>query len=252
MKAEHLNKKSIYLPRVGSTNRELFKEVESGSLPEGAVLWTDDQHDGRGMGNSTWESIKGLNITASFLLYPEFLEPEKQFYLNKAISLSVYDTVSSLLQNEFKTEIKWPNDILVDGNKVAGILIENLIQGSKIKCTVAGIGINVNQTQFENYPLKPTSLKKLTGKHFDIKESISILSGFVEERYNLLKSDPKNLLDKDYLSKLYRYQLWANYKTKGKEFEAKICGIDKYGKLLLETKFGNIESYDLKEVEFVD
>ena len=252
MKTKHTSKKNIYLPRVDSTNRELFRIKDSKSLPEGTVLWTDEQYSGKGMGSSTWESEKGLNITASFLLFPEFLEPENQFYLNKAISLSVCDTVADILKDEFRTEIKWPNDILVNENKIAGILIENIIQGSMLKCTVAGIGINMNQTLFGDYPIKPTSVKLLTGKRFVVTEAIDILSGHLQQRYKALKNDNTKLLDEDYLNKLYRFQKAANYRANFKSFKGKICGIDKFGKLLLETSKGNIKAYDFKEVQFID
>jgi len=252
MESKHFSKKNIYLPLVDSTNRELFRTIESASLPEGTVLWADEQVAGKGMGNNKWESKKGLNITASFLLFPEFLEPEKQFYLNKAVSLGVYDTLADILKDSFKIEVKWPNDILVENKKIAGILIENIIQGSKIKCTVTGIGINVNQTKFGKYPMPPTSLKLLTGKNYVVREVISLLSKYLQKRYEMLRHDTGGLLDGDYLSKLHKFQTMANYRAKGVSFRAKICGVDKYGKLLLETDHGHIEAFDFKEVEFID
>ena len=245
------NIKMIYMPRVDSTNRELFRLLETKTFPEGTVLWTDEQYSGKGMGNAIWDSRKGLNITASFLLFPKFLKPENQFYLNKAVSLSVLDTVVALLDGKYKTKIKWPNDILVDEKKIAGILIENTIQGSVIKFSVAGIGINVNQTKFTDYQIPPTSLKLLTGKSYVVSECIDILSQSLQNRYNLLKNNSKETLDNAYLSKLYRFQTISNYRTNTGSFQAKICGIDNFGKLLLEKMDGKVEAFDFKEVQFL-
>lgn len=246
------NVKKIHIPRVDSTNRELFRMLESETLPEGTVLWTDEQYSGKGMGNTSWESEKGLNVTASFLLFPKFLKPEDQFYLNKVISLSVLDTITDLLKNNHKAEIKWPNDIIAADKKIAGILIENIIQGTEMKCTVAGIGININQTSFVNYPMAPTSLKLLTGKSYNISDCIEKLSNNLQIRYELFKNSSRELWDKDYLNNLYRFQTMANYRTTERSFRAKICGIDKYGKLLLETTGGHVEVFDFKEVQFID
>ncbi len=244
--------KNIYLPRVDSTNSEFFRLIETCCPPEGTVIWTDHQYAGRGLGKTTWESEKGKNIIASFLFYPRFLEPEKQFYLVKTVSLGVSDAVAHILKNDFKISIKWPNDILAEEKKIAGILTENIIQGRTIKYSVAGIGINANQTGFGALQVKATSLKNLTGKYYDIPECIGILSEKIQRRYEILKNDQQECLDNDYLDRLFRYGEKAKYRKGKKVFEATIRGVNKYGKLLLETKYGEIEAFDYKEVQFVD
>ncbi len=252
MEGKHLGKTNIYLPSVDSTNCEIFRLIKTYSFPEGMVLWTDHQYAGRGLENTKWESEKGMNIIASFLFYPRFLTPEKQFYLIKTFSLGTCDAVNNILQDNYKVEIKWPNDIFINGRKIAGILTENIIQGSMIKYTVVGIGINANQTRFSSFQSTATSLKLLTGENHNIQECINILSDKVQKRYMMLKSNLQTRLDNDYLSSLYRYLEKADYRTEDKSFEATIRGIDKYGKLLLQHTDGSIEAYDFKEVKFVD
>ena len=252
MNYQHINKNVIYIPRTDSTNREMFRLIEKNPPPEGTIIWSEEQYSGKGLGKAVWESERGMNITASYLFYPEFIEPENQFDLNKAISLGVYDAIKSILQTNFHVWIKWPNDILVDDKKIAGILTENIIQGSEIKYTVAGVGINANQTEFSNFPRTPASLKLLTGTNYNIPECIDILFYNLENRYLMLKNGLKKQLNHDYLNKLYKYGKKANYRANDKTFTATIYGVDKYGKLLLENQDGKIEAYDFKEVELID
>lgn len=252
MDRKYSGQRNIYLPSIDSTNNELFRIIETRYLPEGTVLWTDHQYAGRGLGKTIWESEKGKNIIASLLFYPQFLEPAKQFYLLKTISLGVCDAVDNFLKNRFTISIKWPNDVLVGEKKIAGILIENIIEGGAIKCSVAGIGINANQRGFGDLQSKATSLKNLTGKYYDIPECIAILSEKIQRRYDILKRDRHDRLDNDYLDRLFRYGEKAKYRSGERVFEAIICGVDKYGKLLLKNEYGNIESFDYKELQFVD
>src|SRR5690606_20336083 len=118
-----------------------------------------------------WLSQKGMNLTFSILLRPDFLEPKKQFLLTMAISLAIAEALQNILGGIHHVQVKWPNDIYVDGEKIAGILIENSIRGKHWNHAVVGIGLNVNQEQFQEVGLKrngqvgsPTSLKLLTAK----------------------------------------------------------------------------------------
>ncbi len=252
MNHQNIIKNKIYVSSIDSTNREMFKLIKRNKLTEGTVLWTNDQHSGKGLDKAIWESDKGMNITASYLFCPEFLEPENQFDLNKAISLGVYDAIKSILQTNFYVWIKWPNDILVNEKKIAGILTENIIQGSEIKYSVAGVGINANQTKFSKFPRTPTSLKLLTGNNYNISECVDILFYNLEKRYLMLKNGLKEQLNHDYLNNLYKYGEKANYHANDKTFMATICGVDKHGKLLLKNKNGKIIAFDFKEVRFID
>ncbi len=252
MRNQQFGQKNIYLSRVDSTNNEMFRLLENKFLPEGTVLWTDEQYSGKGLGNNIWDSKNGLNITASFLLYPDFINPEDQIHLNKITSLAVFDTVSEILQSGFVIHIKWPNDIITEGKKIAGILIEHTIQGSMIHNTVVGVGININQTRFDDFLHKATSLKLITGNTYDISSCINKLSFNLEKHYKAFRNIPGYEIDEIYLSRLYKYREKAVYESNGKRFQAYINGVDKYGKLLLKHANGNIKAYDIKEVSLVN
>ena len=93
----------------------------------GAVVIAERQSRGRGQRGNSWSSSAGANLTFSVVLCPGFLEAAQQFYLSKAVSLAVCDTVESF---GVRPQVKWPNDIYIDGRKVAGILIENDLAGN--------------------------------------------------------------------------------------------------------------------------
>jgi BirA family biotin operon repressor/biotin-[acetyl-CoA-carboxylase] ligase len=122
----------ITLKEVDSTNTFL-KDALSKSTPllDGSVIMADRQLAGRGQSGNSWISEAGKNLTFSVLLNPVFLAIERQFDLNMAVSLALNDFF-----NKYKIQaatIKWPNDSYINNKKVAGILIENILQGNKIK-----------------------------------------------------------------------------------------------------------------------
>jgi len=243
----------IYVNKTDSTNRKLQEMATNEKrFPEGTLLWTKEQYSGKGMGENKWDSEKEKNITASFIFYPQFLEPEKQFYLSKTISLGIYDTLKSILPEIDELKIKWPNDILVNNKKIGGILIENQVQGEIIKSCIAGIGINANQTTFGNFSYPATSLKLVTNKSFNIIQTINSLANNIRNRYSQLKQGDLNKLDNDYLNNLYKFNIKSNYydKKESCEFEGIITGIDSIGRLLLKDKNENIHTYNFKEIIF--
>jgi BirA family biotin operon repressor/biotin-[acetyl-CoA-carboxylase] ligase len=185
-------------------------------------------------------------------LQPNFLRPDEQFQLNKAISLGVMEFVqNSLFIENRNVRVKWPNDIYIGNKKVAGILIENSVSGNSLQHSIIGIGINVNQEKFSAKLPNPTSLKIEAGKEFNLKECLAQLCSCIENRYLELRANHFPLLDNDYLKNLYRFDEWADYNYKEKRFKAKIVGITKLGKLMLETEKEKIMECDFKEVEFL-
>jgi BirA family biotin operon repressor/biotin-[acetyl-CoA-carboxylase] ligase len=130
------------MDKAASSNNEAMLLAKQKEIPEGTIVWVLNQTKGRGQGNKKWHSNPNENLTFSVLLKPSFLPMEKQFVLSKMVAVAVAKVVSSFCSDTF---IKWPNDIYVKNNKIAGILIENSIQGQKMYHSVVGIGININQ-----------------------------------------------------------------------------------------------------------
>ena len=140
-----------FFDELASTN----DEARDARYMNGAVVIAERQSRGRGQRGNSWSSAEGMNLTFSAVLCPAGLRAESQFYLSKAVALSVSDTVDSF---GIESRIKWPNDIYVGDGKVAGILIENDLMGACISRSIAGIGLNVNQTAFDPALPNPTSL----------------------------------------------------------------------------------------------
>ncbi|MBI3502816.1 MAG: biotin--[acetyl-CoA-carboxylase] ligase [Bacteroidetes bacterium] len=259
MKTIFIGKNCIKLEKIHSTNSYLSDLTAEKNLPEGTAVIADEQEQGRGQRGTNWQSEAGKNLTLSILLKPTFLKPDEQFILSKTISLGVLDFIFSINHQPLTInhlKIKWPNDIYIGNKKVAGILIENSVSGNYLSHSIVGIGINVNQGKFLAELPNPTSLKLISGKNFDLENCLVELYSCVEKRYLQLRPHPQPLshrrgeIDSDYLKNLYRLNEWADYNYKGETIMAKITGISKIGKLILETENKNLEC-DFKEVEFV-
>ncbi|MBS1613707.1 MAG: biotin--[acetyl-CoA-carboxylase] ligase [Bacteroidetes bacterium] len=237
------------LPSVDSTNN-YAKEMLSKSKPiEGTAILAKEQYAGRGQMGNSWQAQPGMNLTLSVILYPDYLDADKQFYLNMAVSLGVKDFCESLLLDD-AVRIKWPNDIYHADNKLGGILIENSISGGKLASSIIGIGLNINQTEFDPSAPNPTSLKRITGKDYNIEELAQRLFSFLEKYYLQLRQLHFNFLDRGYTDALYRYQQTHEYKKGEQTFKGEINGVAKDGKLIIHSN-GKELRFAFKEVEYV-
>lgn len=239
----------ITLASVDSTNSWLKNLLSnSAPLPEGTVILAEEQFSGRGQVNSTWASEPGKNLTFSVFLKPLFLSPSKQFDLNKAMSLAVNDFLSKYFHEQ--ATIKWPNDSYINNEKIAGLLIENIIQGDKIKYAVIGIGVNVNQVFFPESAKGATSFSKILHKYYDLKILLDEICAAVEARYLQLKSGKLDRLNSDYLDRLYRYNKMSRFLVNGESREGRIIGISREGYLEVDMD-SEIRQFGLKEIQFI-
>ena len=245
-----IGKVFIHLPEVPSTN-VYAQQLLSKSLPiEGTVISTSNQTQGRGQIGSKWESQTNKNITLSVILYPSFLLPKEQFFLNQISSLAVTDLLAKYIENDIK--VKWPNDIYIKDRKTSGILVQNTLSSHKIQSTIIGIGLNVNQESFSPDLKRATSLSIENKGTFELPKLTEELCQTLEQRYLQLKQGKKTLLQEAYLNRLYRFgEQHLFYKPDGTAFQGIIRGIDPIGKLLIEHN-GQIESFQIKEIAFHD
>ena len=138
----------IRLDTVNSTNTYATNQLAKSRLPEGTAIVAAEQTQGRGYSGNQWKSEKGMNLLLSVVLYPVFLAPRQHFFLNQVASLAIAETLQAYLPVK-DVKIKWPNDVFIGDKKAAGILIENSVKGNIIQHAVPGMGINVNQTEFD-------------------------------------------------------------------------------------------------------
>lgn len=210
-------------------------------------IYTNEQTQGKGLGSNKWCSAKGQNILVSFLFQPP-ITPQNQFYFNQYFSLSIRKFLAQFIENP---KIKWPNDIYVEDQKIAGILIEHSIQGEEIKYSIAGVGININQISFDETIPNPTSLKLLTGKTYNIHELVQNLATILEAKYHLIQEQKLETLNQEYLQHLYQYQTLAHYEILGQPVSGKITGISPFGQLLVEDVSQHIHTCNYKEIRFL-
>lgn len=240
----------IRLTEVPSTNRYAAELLSKTTPSEGTCIITDFQTDGQGQIGRYWFSDKNINITASYIFYPVFLKATAQFELSIMTALAVLEVIQSIgIRN---ASVKWPNDIYIGDKKVAGILIQNQLQGSLIKSTIIGIGLNVNQEFFPQNIPNPTSLYLESGHFFDITTIINGLHKTLEQNYLSLKSGRFLTIRSKYLGHLYRKDEWHIFSdSRGRRFRASIKDVATDGALVMELESGEQVSYNFREVGFI-
>lgn len=216
---------------VDSTNNYAMQKVHARLAKQGDAWLAKHQTQGKGQRSKQWISEPGQNITISIVVEPIFLSPNNSFPLIAAVALGIYDFFKFYAGRD--TRIKWPNDIYWRDRKAAGILIENVIRDKTWLFAVIGVGVNINQTDFGEF--NATSLSVVTGEKYDIISLAKELCGFVENRYEALKSSPETIL-KDYTEALYKRNEPVIFKKENELFEAVICGVTDSGSLIVNAE----------------
>ena len=232
-----IGRQIIKLNEVDSTNSYAQNLITSNKHTEGTIVLADFQTSGRGQGSNGWESEKSSNILMSLIIMPHFLTPTQQFYLNMAVSLAVSNAVREVA--DIKAIIKWPNDILVNQKKIAGILIRNTIDSKRINSSVIGIGLNVNQTKFQDHVLTPTSLLLETGVKKELTEVFDFLILKLRNYYDMLSENKFEKLKSLYLSELlfYKQEILLRHFDHG-EIKGVLSDLTEFGELLVLTENG--------------
>ncbi len=234
----------IYLDRVDSTSNYVATLISEGKARHGMVILAESQTNGRGQRGTTWQSEDAKNLLFSFYLEHPDLEIIQQESLTHFVSLSLSNTLTKF---GIPNHIKWPNDILVGTKKIAGILIENQLRGSKIIGSTIGIGINIQQTTFD---FKGSTSVSIESDSIISKENF--FSEFMKELneiYPYLINKELDKLKKLYLNKLWLLGVESTFESNGQIFNGNIIGTDNYGRLLVEVN-KEIKTFDLKEIKF--
>lgn len=240
----------IRLDQVDSTNDFAMGLLKGMPLEEGAVVTTAKQTRGKGQRGNSWESQPGQNVTCSVVLRPTFFDPAKQFDLTRAVSLALTDVLHDLIP-QHETRIKWPNDVFVDGGKIAGILIENVLNGSQINYSVVGIGFNVNQLDFISGGSVATSLQKVTGKTFEVDGILKMICAALEVRYLQLRNNKVDKIAEEYFARLFKAGITTRFTDFSNIFEATIVDVTKEGLLVLKDANGMDRKFGMKEVGWI-
>lgn len=268
-----------------STNTQAAREIDTAR--EGTVWIADFQTAGRGQRGNKWESAESENLTFTILLRPEFLHPSLQFRISQICSIGV---CRYLVAKGLPAKIKWPNDIYIGNKKICGMLIEHSIRGDKLAVSIAGIGLNLNQTKFASDAPNPTSLllecssrqllpapphaqppykEECTPEEryrFHRKEELQQLLGYIFTAYQELQDGFHTELDKEYTENLYRLGEWHKYieidpdapadmpvekMAAATTVTARLIGVDQYGCAILEHQNGTKKTYPFKGIRYV-
>lgn len=246
--AEIIGNTTIKFDRLDSTNNYATAHLAKDAWTEGTVVLAATQDNGRGQINNRWESEAGKNILMSIYLQPSFLPVSRQFLISKVIALGIVEVLAQKLEN---VRIKWPNDVYVGNQKIAGILIENAIMGNTLAYSVVGIGLNVNQQQFSAELPNPVSIYQLLQCETPLDVLLENLLTAIDRFYHLLRDGRFSEIDEAYLNKMYQLGIQASYVDKDGAFTATLQGVHTDGRLKLLSTDGAIRYYHFKEVEFV-
>ncbi|MDF1575153.1 MAG: biotin--[acetyl-CoA-carboxylase] ligase [Bacteroidales bacterium] len=217
---------------VASTNTFILEAIRNMPLEEGTIVSADYQEGGRGLGEHSWQSERGENLLMSLLLFPAFLSAQWQFHISRVASLALCDVLETL---GVDAVIKWPNDILTRKGKIAGILIEHGILGGKLSHSVIGIGLNLNQSVFPEFPVPATSLRLETGKRVEVAGTGALVEDRLMDRYHALKEGFTARLEKEYTERLFLAGTPSVFRSGEDRFEGIIRGVNDFGELMVES-----------------
>ena len=238
----------IYISETPSTNALLKSYIQDKKLKDFTVLYTDHQTQGRGQMGSSWSSAKGKNIACS--VYKEFngISISDQFIISMLVSLALIDVLEELKVPKLK--VKWPNDLYSSNKKIAGVLIETTMSGTKLSSAVIGIGLNLNQKEFEGLP-HASSVLNLTGKLIDRTYVLQLILEKLASRFKMIPVGFQQI-KAEYESHLYRKDKVSLFK--GEQIgtiNGIIKGINEKGQLLIDIDQQGVLKFNLKEVELL-
>jgi BirA family biotin operon repressor/biotin-[acetyl-CoA-carboxylase] ligase len=239
-----------YFEELESTNTYL-KKLPADEVKQGMICLTDNQTRGRGQYERNWQSAPEKNLTFSLAFLPS--SAERFHVLTLACALALVEELNDFGRDNSTVCIKWPNDVLYNDKKIAGLLTETVFNGNKFDRLVIGIGLNVNQKIFSD-ELKETatSIRKETGKRINREGFLSELLNRIEYKYNLWQRQEQDLL-KSINRNVRGYGQWIGLKVDGemREDTYKLLGIDETGQLLMLNHDGGIEKFSYEQIRLV-
>ena len=235
----------IKIDAIDSTNEEVKRRFHRGDIPFHSVLYAHHQTHGKGQRNAQWDSMPRQNLTFSILIPPLETTISVPFDLSMRVALAVKTSLSKWSIPQLK--IKWPNDILSGSDKICGLLIETIFRGTIPVASIIGIGLNVNQTEFDQFPMV-SSLRLITGQWFNLEEVLWGVLDAVEAQIKSPLAFDARLAD--YHDNLYGYKKTHAFKQNDQTFRALISGVTPEGYLVLDTAEGK-KMYTAKQVQLI-
>ncbi|TBX70336.1 biotin--[acetyl-CoA-carboxylase] ligase [Flavobacterium silvisoli] len=238
----------IKLDAIDSTNDYLKQLAREKEVTNFTIVTAREQTKGRGQMGAKWVSEPGKNLTMSILFKEVRLEGEHLFDFNVAVTLGVMKVLFSLNIPELK--IKWPNDIMAGGKKLGGILIENTFKSDGSFTAVVGLGLNLNQTDFEWLP-QATSLTRITGLDYNPEDMALLFGKGIQTTVADLEQNAQ-LLWENYRKMLFKLDYPCAFEdSKGNRFMGIIKGVTHEGRLAVMLEDDSVVRYDIKEIKML-
>jgi BirA family biotin operon repressor/biotin-[acetyl-CoA-carboxylase] ligase len=240
--------KLIKLDAIDSTNEFLKGLSNKQEVQNFTVVTAETQLKGKGQMGAKWDSESGKNLIMSVLVSDFLFGIEDVFNLNVVVSLAVINVLEAYGIPELS--IKWPNDIMSANKKIGGILIENSIKGDGTITSVVGLGLNINQIQFENLP-RASSLAVICNSNFDKDEILFQIVSKLEEMIALYNENTTSIWE-NYSKKLFKIGVPTAFSDENNQnFMGIITGVSSIGKLQIQLEDDSIYEYNLKEVQML-
>ena len=240
----YVGQKIIHLTSVDSTSNYTANLVKDGKISSGAVILSDIQTEGRGQRSNTWQSLPFENLTFSFLLKPSNLSNILPITINHCVSLALAEF---MLVYGLKPQLKWPNDIYVNNQKIAGILIENNFNSGVVTNSIIGVGVNVNQTSFDS--LKATSLALLKNEKYPIKGILFDIIFELNKQFHLFETTSSEAVKERYDMNLWKINELVRFTIANNHKQGVVLGTTTDGNLLVQFK-DEILSFRNGEISF--
>lgn len=244
------NKAGIFfteLQSVESTNNYAMAAMQNGLGSHAHVWFAHNQTKGKGQRNKNWISPPGENLAMSMALDTRSLRLSQLFEISVVAALAAHSFFNKKTSGH--TTIKWPNDIYWCDRKAGGILIENIIKGSNWHFAVIGIGININQTAFDDSLPNPVSLKQITGQTYEPAALARELSYDVLSMFNTLIEEGFDAMLSSYNAVLYKRDAAVKLKQGSRVFNCTVKEVNRYGQLITEGAMPGV--FDFGEVEWI-
>jgi BirA family biotin operon repressor/biotin-[acetyl-CoA-carboxylase] ligase len=240
--------KLIKLDAIDSTN-EFLKGLSNNQLVENfTVVTTESQTKGKGQMGSVWVSEPSKNLIMSVLVKDFLLDNNSIFDINIAVSVSIIQALETL--NIPELSIKWPNDIMSYNKKIGGILIENSIKSNGDINSIVGLGLNVNQTNFEHLP-KATSLTLIGSTTFDKEKILLKIIEKLEQNIHSWNQN-KDSMWANYTEKLFKKGIPMPFSDENQQnFMGIIQGVSSIGKLQILLEDDTVPEFDIKEIQML-
>jgi BirA family biotin operon repressor/biotin-[acetyl-CoA-carboxylase] ligase len=241
--------KLIKLGATDSTNDYLKSLSSKNVLENFTVITAQSQHKGRGQMGASWISEAGKNLIMSVLVKDVLKNADEIFHLNVAVASAVIQSLAEC--NLPNLSIKWPNDIMSDNKKVCGILVENSFKSdSKIE-SIVGIGLNVNQTSFDNLP-KASSMASIMSKEFDLDTIVESIIFHIKQNCNLILSNQAYKVWNDFHRYLFKINVPIPFEDVNQNrFMGIIQGVTNDGKLEVLLEDDSVKTYGIKEIQLL-